>query len=328
VFEALAVLDEMRGGIERVAAITRDLRTFARDRDETDAGSSELASVLASVERLVSHRLKHHTNLVIDVPSNLPPVRVASLRLEQVFVNLLVNAAEALDTNTGLIIVRAREHGADRVVIEVVDNGPGIASAVLARMFEPFFTTKGASTGTGLGLAISQTIVTDAGGELSVESEVGRGTTFRVELPVAALRPAVAPVEHAGRTVRRGRILIVDDEPAIVDSLGSLIGASHDVEILTSSRDALASLLGGATYDVILCDLMMPQVTGMDLYDQLASARPGEEVKLVFMTGGAFTSRAHGFLARIPNRHIEKPFTIGELEVILSEALAYSDRIA
>jgi signal transduction histidine kinase len=117
--------------------------------------------VLASVERLVSHQLKHHTKLVIDVPSDLPPVRVASRRLEQVFVNLLINAAEALEANTGSITVRARPRGIDRVVIEVIDNGPGIAPAVLARMFEPFFTTKGASTGTGLGLASCQTIVTD-----------------------------------------------------------------------------------------------------------------------------------------------------------------------
>jgi PAS domain S-box-containing protein len=322
--EALALLGELRGGLERVAAITRDLRTFARDRAEPSTGSSDLVSVLASVERLVAHQLRYRTRLVVEVPADLPQIRIASLRLEQVFVNLLVNAAEALVAGSeGLIIVRARRHGDDRVIVEVVDNGPGIPPAVLARMFEPFFTTKATTTGTGLGLAISHTIVTEAGGDLSVESVVARGTTFRIDLPVAvATADAAPPVERATRAHSRARILIVDDEPAIADSLSSLLATDHDVEILTSSKDALTSLLGGATYDLVLCDLMMPQMTGMDLHDRLARARPGEEAKIVFMTGGAFTDPAHGFLARVPNRYVEKPFIIGELEAILEDVLA------
>jgi CheY-like chemotaxis protein/anti-sigma regulatory factor (Ser/Thr protein kinase) len=276
--------------------------------------------VIATVARLVAHELKHRAKLLVELPPDLPPVRVGPARLEQVLVNLLVNAAQALEGIEGLITIRARRHAGDRIVVDVIDNGPGIPPAILARLFEPFFTTKAATSGTGLGLAISQSIVADAGGDLSVESAPGRGTTFRITLPVAHERP-VQLVEPPPRQSTRRKILVIDDEPSIVGSLSSLLGVQHDVETLTSARNALAMLRTGATYDVILCDLMMPEVTGMDVHEQLAHARPGEEAKLVFMTGGAFTDRARAFLANVPNRCLEKPFKIGELEDLLSELL-------
>ena len=321
--DAVALIGELRGGIQRVATITRDLRTFAHDREEAPAGSADLAAVIATVGRLVAHQLKHRAKLVVDVPPDLPPVRVATARLEQVLVNLFVNAAQALEGGDGVITIRAQAHPDERILVEVNDNGSGIPPAILARLFEPFFTTKAATSGTGLGLAISQSIITDAGGDISVESEPGRGTTFRIMLPIAHERP-VPLVEPARRGVPRGKILIVDDEPGIVGSLSSLLSIKHDVEILTSARSALATLRTGATYDVILCDLMMPDVTGMDLHEQLARARPGEEAKLVFMTGGAFTDRARAFLTSVSNRCLEKPFKIQEVEDLLAALLDHA----
>jgi CheY-like chemotaxis protein len=207
------------------------------------------------------------------------------------------------------------------VTIDVTDNGPGMAPEILAKVFEPFFTTKGTGEGTGLGLAISQTIVTGAGGTLSVESALGRGTTFRVELPAAVEAEEAAPAA-AVAPPRRARVLIIDDEVAIIRSLGALLEGEYDVVMMTSGREAMDALLGGATYDVVLCDLMMPNVTGMDLYEKLAQARPGAEAKLVFMTGGAFTDRARTFLAGIPNPCVEKPFPISELDAIIAKLIA------
>ena len=262
--------------------------------------------------------MKHRAELVLDVPEGLPPVRGGPRRLEQVFVNLLLNAAQSFDPaqSAAVVRVRARAEG-QGVTVEVTDNGPGIAPQIQARIFEPFFTTKPTGSGTGLGLAISQSIVADAGGELSVESEPGRGTTFRVALPVA---------EHTARLVtaapsspRHARILIIDDEPPLARSLGALLARDHDVEVMTSGADALEHLLAGETYDVVLCDVMMPNVSGIDLYERLAHDRPGEEAKIIFMTGGAFTDRARKFLARVPNRRIEKPFPIAELNAALGE---------
>jgi PAS domain S-box-containing protein len=177
---------ELRAGLARVASITDDLRTFARDRVDGSGGRADVATVLATVQRLVAHRLKHCATITIDVPPELALVRLTPQRLEQVLVNLLVNAGEAFDAGhrTGTIRIRATGD-ASRVTIEVADDGDGIPPAVLERVFEPFFTTKGATTGTGLGLAITHSIVTDAGGELTVESEVGRGTTFRIVVPTA-----------------------------------------------------------------------------------------------------------------------------------------------
>jgi CheY-like chemotaxis protein len=132
-----------------------------------------------------------------------------------------------------------------------------------------------------------------------------------VPLPAAGAAPA-----------RRARVLIVDDEVAIIRSLGALLETDYDVVMMTSGREAMEALLGGATYDVVLCDLMMPNVTGMDIYEKLAEVRPGEQAKLVFMTGGAFTDRARAFLAGITNECVEKPFPISDLDAIIAKLIA------
>ena len=129
-----------------------------------------------------------------------------------------------------------------------------------------------------------------------------------------------APVVNApSRPVRRLRILVIDDEPAITRSLGALLSLDHEVELMTSGAVALERLLAGATYDVVLCDMMMPTVSGIDLYTRVAHDRPGDEAKIVFMTGGAFTEQARRFLASVPNRRLEKPFPIAALVAIFAE---------
>jgi len=238
-------------------------------------------------------------------------------RLEQVFLNLLVNAAQALpEGNPANAIEVVGSWADDRVVVEVVDNGPGIPREVLARVFDPFFTTKEVGLGTGLGLSLCHTIVTQLGGDIALTSTEGLGTRARVSLPRAtsehtafAVVPTSAASAPSVATQRRPRVLVVDDEPALVQTLSHLLAGDHDVTTTTSGEAAIELLSTRASFDVILCDVMMPGVSGMDVYLAVADRHAGHERRIVFMTGGTGSPRVAEFLGRIPNTKLAKPFS-------------------
>jgi PAS domain S-box-containing protein len=321
--ETLAALTEIETGVSRVASIIRGLQALSRD-DEAEESTVDLRSVVASADQLVGREVRRRARVAIEL-SNLPSVKVNAYRLEQVFANLLLNAAQAFDApeERNLIEVRGGVTATGSVFVEVSDNGPGIPAAVLGRIFDPFFTSKPVGTGTGLGLSISQAILARLGGELTVESTVGLGSTFRAVVPQsrhATPTPTPAPPPRA-RSTRHGRILVIDDEPAIGESLRSILKSEWDVDVAMSGTAALERVYGGGTYDILLCDLMMGDITGVDVYERVAAKRPGLERKIVFMTGGAVTERARSFLASIPNRCLPKPFTVAELEQALVQAM-------
>jgi CheY-like chemotaxis protein len=180
---------------------------------------------------------------------------------------------------------------------------------VIARIFDPFFTSKPVGAGTGLGLAICDTIVRAHGGEITVSSEVGQGSTFVVRLPASDGVPSYlqrpTPVIAVAR---RARVLVIDDEPAIGIALRRTLQDDHDVEAVTSARGALDLLDAGRRFDLILCDMMMPEQTGEGLHAELAVKLPDQAERMVFLTGGAFTPGARAFLDRINNLCLEKPF--------------------
>jgi CheY-like chemotaxis protein len=278
---------------------------------------------------ITGHEIRHRTRLV----RSFEPVRAVwanEARLEQVVINLLMNARQALPearSETNEIRVIVREDGKGRAVLEVCDNGDGMPADVQLRIFDPFFTTKPVGVGTGLGLSICHGIVTSLGGQIRVDSEPGVGTTFRVVLPTTDLREdesATATSRPPCSNGPRAHVLVVDDEAQIANTMREVLGFEHEVVIATGGREALAVIRSGAHFDVIFCDLMMPGMSGIDLYEQLRSQTPGLERKLVFMTGGAFTARATEFLASIENRRIEKPFSLGMLERIVHEMAAPS----
>ena len=219
-----------------------------------------------------------------------------------------------------------RSDGEGRAVLEVADNGEGIPAEVLPRIFDPFFTTKPHGVGTGLGLSICHGIVAALGGQVTCHSEPGSGTTFRVALPTIEPLDSPIPVRKsdapAAGSGRRARVLVVDDEVPIANTLRELLSLEHDVVAVTSGREALDVVHRSADFDVILCDLMMPGMSGIDLYQKLREARPGLEQRIVFMTGGAFTARAAEFLASVDNRRIEKPFSLKVVERITLEMAA------
>ncbi|MBI2393194.1 MAG: PAS domain S-box protein [Deltaproteobacteria bacterium] len=317
------LIDDIRKGTDRVAAIVRDLRVFAHFGDDTP-GSVDLPNVLAAAARMAAHEIKPRARLSRDV-GPLPRVRGNAQLLEQVFVNLLVNAAQAMPERKpdGEIAIHAAADGADHVAVEVRDNGPGIPPEIVSRVFDPFFTTKPPGVGTGLGLAVCHGIVAQFGGSIALESRLGEGTTVRVRLLVSdgvATRPPDRSEPERGEV--RARIFLIDDEPAIARGLRMALGRRHDVTVTCDPAEALEVLLGGATFDVILCDLTMPGITGADIHERLAASRPEVLDRMVFMTGGAFTPRLRAFLEAVPNRTLEKPFSVASLEEIVRELAA------
>jgi CheY-like chemotaxis protein len=177
--------------------------------------------------------------------------------------------------------------------------------------------------GTGLGLAICHRIVSGLGGTISVDSTVGTGTLIRVLLKIAedTALDLEAPVPPAQRAGRRGSVLVIDDEPMVVGLVRRMLSRAHEVTAATSVHQALDHLSAGDRYDVILCDLMMPEMSGIDLHAELARAYPDEADRMVFMTGGAFTTGARAFLDRVGNPWVEKPFDAKNLCALIETLL-------
>jgi PAS domain S-box-containing protein len=322
--DLLDSLRDAREATDRVRAIVRDLKLFSRV-EEDQRQPVELRRVIESALRMAWNEIRHRAQLVKDY-GDVPLVDANESRLGQVFLNLIVNAAQALPeghADVHYIRIRTRNDSSGMVVAEVEDTGSGIRPEVMKRLFTPFFTTKPRGVGTGLGLSICRRILGDLGGEVTVESTLGRGTIFRVALKPATAdsgsRIAVAPA--AAETPRRGRILIVDDELVVAKAIRRMLGREHDVVVITSAREALDRIVSGERFDVILCDLMMPIVTGAQFYDELTLLSPGIAARIVFLTGGAFTAKTREFLDRVPNARLEKPFESQTLRALVNERL-------
>ncbi|MBI5482179.1 MAG: GAF domain-containing protein [Deltaproteobacteria bacterium] len=306
-------------GAGRVRRIVRDLRIFSR-ADEVRRGPVELRPVLESCLSMAWNEIRHRAHLVKDY-GEAPLVEASESRLGQVFLNLIVNAAHAIpvgDADRNQIRIVTRTDAAGRAVVEVRDTGTGIAPAHRARIFDPFFPTTPAGVGTGLGLSICSTIVAALGGEIGLESAVGQGSTFTVTLPAASgppTEPAGPPA--APRPGRRGRVLVLDDEPSVGAAIRRSLACDHEVVVLTDGRQALARLEAGETFDAIICDLMMPEMTGMEFHAALCQRRPDLVPRVILLTAGAFTPGAREFLERATNPRIEKPFDADELRALV-----------
>ncbi len=308
------MVEQARYGCDRVSAVVRDLQTLTRVRDEGES-DVDLAVVLERCFEIAAHQLRHRATLVKDL-TPVPAIRGNEHRVGQLFLNLIVNAAQAIpegaaDTNS--VRVSTAQHPDGRVRIEIADTGVGIPSDVLKRIFDPFFTTKPVGEGSGIGLSICRSIVTSLGGEIAGESAAGHGTLVRVLLPAAPRgdRPLQPP--RPRELASRLHVLVVDDEPMIGRVIVSLL-AGHRVDVELSARKALQRLLAGETYDWILCDLMMPDMTGMELHD---AVEPHLRERLIFISGGA-SDHAREFLQRGPNRRLFKPFDLETLVSVLS----------
>ena len=319
-------LQQALEGAERIRATTEDLRVFSRN-DDGSPHPVELQRVLDSSIGMAWTQIRHRAQLVKDFQS-VPPIAANENRLGQVFLNLLVNAAQAIPEGNAAahaIRVSMRQVG-DRVEVEVSDTGLGIPPEMRSRLFEPFFTTKPRDVGTGLGLSISRKIVREYNGEIDVRANPDRGTTFCVRLPLSAdtgpLADTPAAMEHLPR---HGRVMVIDDEPALVELLGRMLSEEHEIASFSDARRALAHLETDGDFDVIVCDLMMPQLSGLEFHADLERLHPALAERVVFMTGGAFTTAAQQFLGAVSNPRLQKPFHPDALSALIRDLLARQD---
>jgi len=313
---------------DRVRIIVRDLRLFSR-ADEEVRGPVDVRRVLDSSLSMARNEIRHRAKVVRQY-GDVPPVDGNEARLGQVFLNLLVNAAQAMPegrTGENQIVVATREVEG-QVRIEITDTGTGIPAELLPKIFDVFFTTKPIGVGTGLGLSICHRIVSAMGGNVSVESRVGVGTTVRVSLPSAnvAVVKAVSDAPSGGQgTRRRGQVLIVEDEHAVGRMLQKVLSSTDAVTLATSGVEALSRIDEHKPFDVILCDLMMPEMTGMDFYQAVVSKSEQLARRIVFMTGGAFTPKARAFLDQVENTRLDKPVDLKLLRQLVHSAVVQND---
>ena len=321
-FEAMTIVQESKEGMARIHRIVRDLHAFSRVDDDATLLTDVNAAVDSSLTMLRSE-LRYRAQVERDLRATRR-VRSSAARLGQVFINLLMNAAHALaagNPKRNRLYVRSYDEG-DRVVVEVEDNGPGIPSEVMPRIFESFFTTKPPGVGTGLGLPISRDIVSSAGGELTAESVPGRGALFRVRLPAAAAGVIVPPKTlPSHKAVQRRRLLAVDDEALLLKAYRRMLLSHHDVETMLGAKEALRLFGQDRAFDVVLCDLQMPEMSGSELYETVRQRWPELAQRFIFITGGACSQEARRFLESPGLACIKKPFQMAELlELIESHA--------
>jgi signal transduction histidine kinase/ActR/RegA family two-component response regulator len=322
---AADLLHELRDSIRRIVDIARDLRLFASPPTQ-GKGRRAVIDVNRTVESALSltrgqiiERAVLHRKL-----DEVPPVLMEDGRLAQVVVNLLVNAAQAIPKAYGRdqsITVATRSDG-NTVEIEVRDTGVGIPKEILARIWQPFFTTKSAELGTGLGLSISREIVERAGGQIWAESPASvepgveldpdhtPGARFVISLPAAGHTEALTPITVPLRSTlaKRVRVLVVEDEPSLARALADELGRLHHVTVASGAAPALAQL-ERASFDVILCDLRMPGMSGEALYARLEQIDPAHAQRFIFMTGVGFGADVERFLREAGRPVLEKPFS-------------------
>ncbi len=313
--EVLEALREARQGAVRIAEIVRSMRIFGR-ADPTAPNAVDVDRVVASALAMAMNEIRHRARLTKALASP-PPAAANETRLVQVVLNLLLNAAQSIregSADRDEIAVTTGVAPDGRISIEVRDTGAGMAPETVARVFDPFFTTKGAGYGMGLGLSITHSIVTSFGGQIHVSSTEGKGSTFRVLLlPATDTSPAVATPSPSAPAERRKRLLIVEDEPAIVRALRHLLEEKHDVVVAAGGTSALALLRDDTRFDAVLCDVMMPDLTGADLHREIRTDSPELARRFVFMSGGTFGAQAREYVESTELPMLAKPFDRAEL---------------
>ena len=319
--------DQVRRGLEtilseseRAARIVRNLLTFARKRQTTRA-MVDINNVVRETLALRAYEQRVTNITVFDaLAAGLPQVFADGHQVQQVLLNLMINAEQAMIAahGRGTLVVRTW-HDADQesVILEINDDGPGIADELQPKIFDPFFTTKEVGKGTGLGLTVAYAIVQEHGGRIRLESRPNAGASFYVELPInggkltasaASRRRLDAPENIVGAS-----ILVVEDETqlasAVVDALHD---AGYVVQHAADGEEALAKVKTDA-FDLVICDLKMPRMDGMSFYRLLSAAAPGLAKHVIFVTGDVAGTDAEAFLQESGCRWLAKPFRLGDL---------------
>jgi signal transduction histidine kinase len=329
--EALGIAREVSQGLERIRLTVRDLKLFSARSDGEARRPLDVQAVLEATLRLAHNDIRHRARLV-RAYGPTPPVSASEAQLGQVFLNLILHACASIpdgaaDRNELRVVTGTDARG--WAAVEVHDTGPGLSAEDRTRVFEPFAGPP-ALRESGLGLAVCRSVVLSMGGEISAEAEPGRGTVFRVAFPASLARGAGGPAEPSTPTppppgpapgARRARVLVIDDEPLVARSVMRMLAREHDVALETSSAAALARIQAGERFDVVLCDVMMPQLSGPEFHAELLRSHPDQAKRVVFITGGAFTPGAASYLDEVGNRVLEKPFEAEDVRRLVLELL-------
>jgi C4-dicarboxylate-specific signal transduction histidine kinase/FixJ family two-component response regulator len=309
------MIEENLDGMARIRSITTDLRTFARI-DSSELSAVDVNACVRTACRIAFNEIRHRARLVEELSDTATVIGCAG-KIAQVITNLLINAAQAIpEGHAEAHRITVRTGSSDEGVwFQVEDTGHGIPAAILNKLFDPFFTTKARSQGTGLGLALCADIVRQHGGEIRARNLTTGGALFEVSLPLhselesrwSAVR--VQPLRPAPEITRALRVLIVDDEILLLRSLRRMLSA-HNVTTAASGAEALQRLRHEPAYDLILCDLMMPEIDGPALYAELERTQPELVQRFVFYSGGAFTPRTKAFVEQTQCPLLEKPLSV------------------
>jgi PAS domain S-box-containing protein len=305
-------LMEAIDGVTRMRAIAAELHTFSGSDGPGPPEPVDVSRALTSALNIAQNEIRHRAALIRELEDGLF-VLAREGQLVQVLVNVLVNAAQAITTpsvDEQTIRVSSRARAGGSVEISVSDTGIGIPEQALPHLFDPFSTSKRRGEGAGLGLAICRRIVEGFGGQIRIASSLGQGTTVTIELPETSRAPSLRPSrgkDKRGSGGPRLRVLIVDDERAIARALRRILGA-HDVTLAEDGQAALALIESEPEFDVVLCDLMMPGLSGAEVHEQACRLKPELAQRFVVMTGGAVTPNTKEFLKSVQGRVLHKPF--------------------
>ncbi len=312
-------LDAIHNAAERAARIVRNLQTFARKRHTTRT-MVDLNQVVRDTLALRAYEQRVSNVVIVEaLAAGLPPVFADPHQIQQVLLNLVINAEHAMigAHGRGLMVLRSW-HAPDRdaVLLEVSDDGPGVPEDVQQKIFDPFFTTKAVGKGTGLGLTVAYAIAQEHGGRISVSSPPGGGAAFVLELPSGGMHvraPEPSPVAAVSEVPVGTRALVVEDELALGEAVAdALRDAGFEVDRAADGEEAIVRTQSRA-YDLIICDLKMPRVDGMAFFKHLASTAPALTRRLVFVTGDVAGTEAEQFLEQSGCRWLAKPFRLRDL---------------
>ena len=326
------ILQKIRAQAQRASRIVRRLLDFAR-QNPAEKQPVEINKLLQQTVELLSYELRiHNIRVETILDEKLPPTLADPQQIQQVFINLIINAIQAMDGANGggtlALKTEQRSSGPKEIIrIVVQDDGPGISQQIQRRIFDPFFTTKPQGKGTGLGLAVCHGIVSQHDGRIWAESKKGKGAAFFVELPVIppeeTARPAPPPKEPAGAPPGRPRILVIDDESSITDVLVRLLRRNgYAADGVLNGPDALEQL-AQTEYDLIICDLRMPEMGGGQVYEEATTRQPELADRFIFATGD-ITARHTGLLPE--NSYLQKPFDKETLLRVVRHHLQAADK--
>ena len=312
---------------ERAAKIVRNLLTFSRKR-HTTRSTFDLNQVVRETLALRAYEQRVSNITTIDaLASGLPQVFADPHHLKQVLLNLIINAEQAMLSahGRGSLITRTwYDPDSESVVLEINDDGPGVPDDVQTKIFDPFFTTKAVGKGTGLGLTVAYAIVQDHGGRIRVESQLGQGASFFVELPAGGgvARPVTTPSRNLADVNTTGAaVLVVEDEPALAAAVSeALTDAGFCVDSAGDGQYALERIQE-KVYDLVVCDLKMPRMDGRAFYRAIADSAPALARRIVFVTGDVAGTEAESFLEETGCRWLAKPFRLGDLLRVAREVV-------